>query len=208
MRRITPLLLAVLVLSPLAATAARADLPADGLYGRFDGDLTLSIGAGAGLDASDGQAAFVGELRARYLDSAGLVLALEQGAPARLVAAADVRPLFPTRFLLNAWAGDAWTDLLLDSIGFELGAAIEALHSDGRGLALVVGAGLDVPLLLPGALADGLFLRLGGRWVHGAAQHVRGPAADASEWRLAVVLTLKGVVDLGLASREPPRYRP
>lgn len=198
----------MLALPSLVATAVRAEPPPDGLYGRFEGDVALSIGAGAGLDADDGQAAFVGELRARYLDNAGLVIAFEQGVPARLIVAAEVRPLFPIRFLVNSWSGRAWSDLLLDSIGLELGAAVEDVHADGRGLALVVGAGLDVPVILPGALADGLYLRLGARYVHGAAQHLHGPDADTAEWRLAVVLTLKGVVDLGLASREPPRYRP
>jgi hypothetical protein len=81
--------------------AARAD-HADGLYGRFDGDLTLSATAGGGVVlGSDDKAAALGELRLRYLETAGLVVGVEwrpEGGE-RLIAGMDLRPVFLWHFL-------------------------------------------------------------------------------------------------------------
>lgn len=199
------------VAAALGASVARADAPEDGLYGRFDGDLILSAGAGAGalLTAGDEPLVFVADLRARFLDTAGLLVAPElDGSSLRVVTAVEVRPLFPARFLLNTWSGSAWLDLLVDSIGFELGVAVDRLTEQGRGVALAVGLGLDVPLVLPGTLADGLFLRLGARHVRASEPDLRGPDGGGASWTFYAALTLRAVTDIGLAAREMPRFRP
>ncbi len=203
MRRITWALPCLLLLSPAAARA-------DGLYGRFGGDFVVSAGAGAGVDPEAGSVVATLDLRARYLDAAGLVVAPElRGSSPRVVAAVEVRPLFPALFLLNAWSGEGYVDLLLESLGFELGVAFDRLDDpEARGSALAFGAGFDVPLLLPGTLADGLFLRLGARHVHALAQDLRAPEGGASDWTIYAILTVRAVADLGVAAREPPRFRP
>lgn len=203
-RTIVVAALAVLAL----ASSARADRPADGVYGRLDGDFVLSVGGGVVVPAERRpQIDWLGELRFRYLDSAGLVVAAE-GAD-RLIVAGDFRPLFLIRFLLNEWSGRAFLDLLLDSIGFELGAAfVDWHHPDNAGVALAVGFGLEVPILLPGVLLDGLYLRLGARHVRASITDRAAPFAGVSDWTFHAALTVRGTVDLGVASREPPRFQP
>ena len=185
-----------------AASTARADAPADGVYGRLDGDFVLSAGAGGGahLDGSATSATWTGELRFRYLDTAGLVVAVQE-EDLRTIVAGDFRPLFLIRFLLNEWSGRAFLDLLLDSIGFELGAALLRPFDDGTGVALALGFGLDVPIVAP------VFLRLAARHVRAGA-HDRAAPAQMADWTFLAVLTVRGTVDLGVASRELPRFRP
>jgi hypothetical protein len=200
---------ALLMVASVTASA-RADRPADGVYGRLDGDFVLSAGLGGGY-ATRGEGTALAELRFRYLDTAGLLVAAEtSGLGVSAIVAGDFRPLFLVRFLLNEWSGRAWLDLLLDSIGLELGAAFVALDDSSRGVALAVGFGLDVPLVLPGLLLDGLYVRLGARHVRAGAQDLFGPEppADQASWLFHAVLTLRGAADLGVAAREPPRFRP
>jgi len=99
--------LAALALVSLAASARADD---DGLYARLDGDLRLSlaVGAGARLPGSAADAAPIGivEMRARYLDSAGVFVASDtDDARWRLMAGVELRPLFLARFLLNRESG-------------------------------------------------------------------------------------------------------
>lgn len=197
-RTISCAVVAVLVF----ASAARADSPSDGVYGRLDGDFVLSAGGGvAVLPESPPRLDWTFELRFRYLDSAGLLVAAE--GTDRIIVAGDFRPLFLIRFLLNEWSGRAFLDLLLDSIGFELGAAfVDWHHPDSAGVALALGFGLDVPIVAP------VFLRLAARHVRAGAQDRAAPVEGIADWSFLAVLTLRGTVDLGIASREPPRYRP
>jgi hypothetical protein len=184
------------------AGSARADSPPDGVYGRLDGDFVLSAGAGGGahLDDLATSATWTGELRFRYLDTAGLVVAVQE-EDLRAIVAGDFRPLFLIRFLLNEWSGRAFLDLLLDSVGFELGAALLRPFDDGTGVALALGCGFDVPIATP------VFLRLAARHVRAGAQDRAAPAQMA-DWSFLAVLTVRGTVDLGVASREPPRFQP
>jgi len=194
----------------LAASTARAE-GGDGLYGRFDGDLVLGAGLGGGVTlGDDGGATGLADLRARYLDTGGLFVApqLGPGDGLRVVTGVEVRPLFPVRFLLNAWWGIPFWDLLVDSIGFELGVAFDRLGSDDRGVGLALGFGLDVPLLLPSGDAEGLFLHLGARHVRAGPSDLNGPAGGGADWLLHATLTYRGMASLGLAAREPPRFRP
>ena len=92
----------------------------DGLYGRFDGDFTLSAGAGAGVLLGSKQTlSFVGDLRARYLDSAGLVVGpeLSEDNTFRLSLAADIRPVFLWRFFTYRSFYSQFFDLWLGFAG-------------------------------------------------------------------------------------------
>ena len=130
--------LALVAISWTGTTAHAQD--GDGVYGRLDGDLALSAGLGGGVVHGDRQhvAEWSGtatlELRARVLDMAGVLLAGEwrPEGDERLIVAADLRPLFFARWLLNASSRRAWADLLVDSIGLDLGVAIGPFEKSPR----------------------------------------------------------------------------
>jgi hypothetical protein len=189
------------------ATAGAQD--GDGSYGRLEQDMMFSLGAGGGavLDgASDGALLF--ELRARYLDMVGVVVAPEWriDVSGRLILAVELRPLWPIRFFLNGFSGNEWLDLFIESISVEVGAALLPL-GDGIGAGLALGLGLDVPILVPSIFADGLMLHLGARHVRAGAADQAGPATGAiSDWLFYAALTVKFGADLGLVGRELSRY--
>jgi hypothetical protein len=204
---VRPLSLLVLAALVVVPAGARAD-DGDGAYGRLDADVMLSLGVGGGVSvggATEGVA--LAEVRARYLDMVGLVIAPEwrPEGDARVALAVDVRPLFPLRFFLNQESGSEWLDLLVDSIGVELGASV-LTRSSGTGVGLTVGFGIDVPLLVPSLFADGLFLHLGARHVHASPTDQASPEGGASDWLFHAVLTLKLGVGAGLATPEAPRW--
>ncbi len=159
----------------LAVTGATAASQGDGAYGRLDGDLELGVGVAGGVIASERRPVVAVEARARYLQSAGVVLQYEEAdAFARaqtlgdyrrgFVAAVELRPLFPIRFLKAMERGPALADLVLDSVGLEVGTFFGALDGSPAARAgLHLGLGVEVPLA---ARASGPWLRLGGalRW--------------------------------------------
>jgi hypothetical protein len=186
----------------------------DGSHGRFDGDVIVSLGAGGGAafaTAGDGAAGLVlAEVRARLLDSVGLFVAPEW-RPDRfgLVSLGlDFRPLFPARFLLDLESGSPWLDLLVDSIGLDAGVALAPL--DDVGAAFLIGAGVDVPVVVPrgeGPFANGLFVRVAGRHITAGAGDRHG-TGGGSEWSTFAVLTWRGNLATGLIARETgPRRR-
>ena len=196
----------LLVVAVVAAAPARAQDSGmdDGLYGRLDGDLTLSAGVVAGpvLGADDdGRVAIGAELRARFLQMAGLVVAPEvrPGGAARVFAGVDLRPLFLARFLRNLFFADRFWDLLVDSIGLDLGVAITPL-ARGIGAALAIGGGLDVPIV------GGLSIRLGIRYVRASPDDNGAPDGGVSDVVLLAGLSLQTLIDSGLADWEPRRY--
>jgi hypothetical protein len=111
----------------LAASPARAEDAVDGAYGRFDGDLDLRVGAGAGFArGGPSLSAFVSTL---YLSSAGVYVnymdALSGDGPAvvrSISAGLVVEPLFLGRFALDTEHGPARLDLALDSFALGIGA--------------------------------------------------------------------------------------
>lgn len=207
-------LLPCLILFALLAPLHAAAQVGDGAYGRLDGDLSLSAGLGGGpvfgqVGGPDATGAATLELRARVVDTGGPFLAGEwrPEGPDRIVVGVDLRPVFLIRFLMNAESGDPWLDLFVDSIGLDLGAAIGPLDS-GVGAAFAFGAGVDVPLFLPnGGVAGALFLRLGMRYVASQQGDAFGPAEGASDVLVLAALTVRATVSVGVASREPARYR-
>jgi hypothetical protein len=136
----------------LAATPARAQ-GADGLYGRFDGDLELR--AQAGVAFAGGGPALAAYLAMVYLSTAGIYVhytdALGSGAPSvarSLATGVHLSPLFLARAAVNGEHGPAFVDLFVDSLAFEMGA-FWALPNRGAwdehpGLEAALGAALPL----------------------------------------------------------------
>lgn len=198
-----------LALASITGVARADDVGA--VYGRLDNDLVLTAALAGGVVLNDrvhpdptGSASL--ELRARLVDMAGLVLAGEwrPEGDSRVFVMADVRPLFFARWVLGASVHRAWVDLLIDSIGIDLGAAIGPFDG-AAGVALAIGFGLDVPLYI-GEHADGVFLRLAARHVTAGAGDQLAPRGGTSDWLLLAALGARFSVDAGIAAWEPTRY--
>ena len=198
-------LLCALLLVPSRADAQQGA----GVYGRLDADVTLEAGLGGGVAFAGGGllGAATLDLRARYLDMAGVLLAAEvrpEGS-SRLMIGVDFRPVFLARFLLGASLRDRYWDLFFDSIGLDLGIAITPL--DQRvGAALMIGFGLDVPLVFFDRSISGLSLRLFGRHVAALTSDRFGPAGGVNDWIAGAALVVRGSVRSGLPTWEPRRY--
>lgn len=191
----------------LAGSGASAQ---DGAYGRLSSDLTLeaALGGGATFDALGTSGAATLELRARYLDMAGVMVGAEwrpEGA-SRVLVMADVRPIFLGRFLLGASLFDRYWDLFFDSIGIDLGVAVAPLD-DSVGAALAIGFGFDIPLVFFGEGIDGIALRLYGRHVASLPSDRLGPNGGMNDWIAGAALVFRASVTTGLPAWEPPRYR-
>jgi hypothetical protein len=124
-------------------------------HGRIDGDLTVVVGAGAAVAPRNVRAE--GELRLRYLETAGLFATYEEAAlfdgaayPQRVLAlGGELRPLFLGRWLTGYETRRVRLDLALDSLGLEL-AAVFGQRPGGpfaSELGLQVGLGLELPIL-------------------------------------------------------------
>jgi hypothetical protein len=159
----------------------RANL--DTTYGRIDGDVGVVLGAGVTLGPSAPRGTV--DLRLRYLDTVGLFGFYEDGFggsdPRRIAGGGfEIRPLFLGRWLEGVELSLAWLDLVIDSLGFELGAFFE--EPLGAGFAtrpgLQASLGIEVPLL-PRASGPFLGLHGGARWSDAAIeeQSVMGPAS-------------------------------
>lgn len=140
----------------------------DTTYGRIDGDLTLVFGAG--VTVSPRGAAGTLDVRARYLDTAGVFVSYDEGfggpvEPTRVLAMGiEVRPVFFSRWLTDSELGIPYLDLIVDSFGLELGAAIvqPKMGDFADRIALQFGVGLEIPILP----------RANGPWIglHGGAR--------------------------------------
>ena len=205
--RFALLALSMILIGPIASARA------DGLYGRFDGDVMIGGGVGGGLGFDDGNLAGLAtaEFRARYLDAVGPFALLEAWGDgwARVLVGVDIRPLFPTLFLLNVFTGNEWVDLAIQSIGLELGVGLGPFGQPGTaGAAWMVGAGVELPVILPSVFGQGMFLRIAARHTWAGSQDVAAPTGGANDWTISVSWLVRGAVGLGVASLEPRRYRP
>jgi hypothetical protein len=193
----TLLALVALVASSLPDGAARA---AEASYGRVEGDVTLAAGVGAAFASPGPRVA--AELRARYLETAGLFATYEDGAvfdssadPRRLLAfGLELRPLFLFRWLRGHETQRARLDLLVDSFGLELGMTWPSAPGDGftSHPGVEAGLGLEMPIT---ADATGVWVALHGglRWSDDA--QATGPVrSDDREAYLAVTLAWHQVV--------------
>ena len=155
----------------LGAVPSWADGAADPTYGRMNGDLSLVVGSGAMV--VPGAPRVEGEIRIRYLDTAGVFAAYEDGPlvasdsePRRaLSTGVELRPVFLARWLNGLETERARLDMVLDSIGLDLGAIF--LQPRAGGFAsrsgLLVGLGVEIPIF---ANASGPWIDLQGgmRW--------------------------------------------
>ena len=173
---------------------ARADEQTEASYGRVRGDVVLVVGAGTVVAPRGvrGEA----ELRARYLDSAGVFATYEDGAslasgvePGRVLSAGlELRPLFLFRWLQGKETGNPWFDLVVDSFGLEAGATLSQPSGEGFEQAgLQLGVGLEVPFL-PSASGPWLGLHAGLRWSDNAI--ASGQVSDADDRSAYVAVTL------------------
>jgi hypothetical protein len=150
---VAPALFTLLLSVPCGASEP-ASTTRNGVYGRFDGDVELAIGAGVELD---GKTRFAVRASTHYYATAGVYAgyaeslgALDPLATQRLLAlGVDLKPLFLPRFAQDLEQGPAQLDLALDSLSLGLGALFEQPESRGfgarRGFELSLGAG--IPLL-------------------------------------------------------------
>jgi hypothetical protein len=184
----------------VAPTTARAE---DGVYGRFEGDLVVTAGLGGGVAPARPWAGIMAaEVEALYLDSAGLIATTERvGQTLGFTLGVKLRPLFLARFFSNVWTGNSFVDLLMDSLGLELGTWLGPV-TQGAGSALWLGTGIEVPL---GIRRQGLHLRLSARYVHTRADDLAAPDTASTGMRFLITLVYAGVLDSGVASRERPR---
>jgi hypothetical protein len=179
---------------------SRADDPAETSYGRVEGDIDFVVGAGA-VFAPRGVRGEV-ELRARYLDAAGIFVAYEDapfwgsGAePGRVLSGGlELRPLFLFRWLQGRETGEPRVDLTIDSIGLELGWTLSA--PSGQGLTqsgLQAGLGVEFPIL-PRASGPWLGFHGGVRWSDAALATGQVSDADDRSGYFAVTLQWHEVV--------------
>lgn len=153
----------------------------DGVYGRLDGALAWSAGAGVERYEEDSRLRL--RATAHYLWSAGVYVAhgvafaSDPAERQSLAFGVDVRPLFLPRFALNLEDGPAFADLLLDSISLNVGAVLG--QPPQRGFAsengFEVGAGFGFPL---SSSASGPWLeaRVDSRWRDGARRQAFAPS--------------------------------
>jgi len=156
------------------------DVPdADGVYGRFDGDVFLGIGAGVELGAGTRVG---GVARALFYQSAGIVAGYAH-APSNEASlervgfvGAELRPLFLPRFALDLEGMGPLFDLTLDSLSLGAGVCFPAEDGSDRKAALEFSMGLGVPL----------FLRANGLWLE--ARAALRPALSADSGQLFLLL--------------------
>lgn len=185
----------------VAAVPARAD----GVYGRFAGDLELRAGAGTAIAA--GGPMLAAELGARFLCTAGVYVhyadALGTKGPLvtrSIAAGVDLAPLFLGRYATNLEGSSGHLDLLLDSLAFGVGAFWAAPRpgpfDDKPGLEIALG--FAIPIL---PRATGPFIRVRGalRWRDADfANPPGGPGAIDRGALLSITLGWHHVVRAGI----------
>ena len=199
----------LLSVGPRGGREASAADSTDTSYGRVQGDLTAVVGGGATVAAGGPRGA--AEVRLRYLETAGLFGSYEDGPllgsqaePRRVIATGlEVRPLFLFRWLKGHETSRAALDLMLDSIGLELGAFFEqpAGTSFESRPGLQLGLMLEFPLL---ARATGPWAAVHGgvRWSDSALAGGPTDSPDDRSLYLSITLAwhqvvLSGAVDVG-----------
>ena len=201
--------LALLVARP-AKGADQPDQVTDGAYGRFDGDLNLSLAAGATVGPGGPSAAVLG--RALFFESAGVYAAYTDALgraqaplPRTLAAGITLRPLFIPRWALDLQRGPAILDLALDAIGFDFGivwpAAPNGSFTERPGVEAALGT--EVPIL---GRANGPFLGVRGalRW---RASELAWRAEPPLEPVLFLTLAWHGIVDANIVDVGDRRMR-
>ena len=214
MRSSTPLATAVLAVALATSIPARAAEPldkvTDGVYGRFDGDLDLSLAGGATFGPNGADAAVLA--RSIFFQTAGIYGVYtdalgRSGAPLprSLGVGVTLRPLFLPRWAFDLQHGPAILDLTLDSIAFDLGLIWPADRSGsfGERPGMEAALGIDVPLL---GKASGPFIGTRGalRW---RASELAAHADNGLKPALFVTLSWHTIIDANIADAGDARLR-
>ncbi|HMJ52971.1 MAG TPA: hypothetical protein VK540_12875 [Polyangiaceae bacterium] len=165
--------LAALVTVPATSWAAPVEPPAktsDGVYGRFDGDLDLSLAAGSTFGSGGPTAAAFA--RATFFQTAGMYVSYtdalgrsDVALPRTLGLGLTLRPFFVPRWAFDLERGPAILDLTIDAFAFDLGvlwpAKRDGSFTERPGMEAAIGT--EVPLF---GTASGPFLGARGaiRW--------------------------------------------
>lgn len=168
---------------------------ADGVYGRFDGDVDFGVGLGAAYDAALEQASPRLRLTGHYFSLAGLFaeydegFGRERGLQRKLALGVDVRPLFVPRWALDLQQGPAFLDLTLDSISLGLGGFFSTpagqSFGDERGFTASLGFGLPLA-----AYASGPWLEFRGGLLWPDDGETRAEVLAALTWHFVVLTPL------------------
>lgn len=186
------LVTAAALLGSASARAQEAVSTTDGVYGRFDGDLNVSIAAGPAWSSEGMSGAILA--RAFFLETAGLYVSyadrLENSGPGphrSFGVGVALRPLFVPRWGFNLERGPALLDLTIDATTIELGALWTADDSPhfSRPPGVELALGTEVPI---GAHAEGLWFGVRGslRW----RESELSGAGDDPPLRPAILFTL------------------
>lgn len=196
-------LASVLLLQILSASAGGAagepvsppSAKPDTTYGRVEGDIGLVAGLGVTVGPQSPRASI--DLRARYLETAGLFATYEDGAlfgngaePVRVLAGGlEIRPLFLGRWLTGRELGSPRLDLALDSLGFELGGFLAQPQGAtfGQRPGLQAGVALELPIL---GRASGPWIGLHGGIRFSDAALGGGPTSDPADRAFFLSITL------------------
>jgi hypothetical protein len=125
----------------------------DGVYGRLDGDVDLSLAAGTEL--LRGGPGATATLRALYLQTAGFYVGYTSSfgnhsavPPRSLAMGVGLRPMFLPRWGNDKEQGPAILDLTLDSMTFDIGTiwAADQAGSFNQSPGIELGVGIEVPL--------------------------------------------------------------
>lgn len=161
----------------------------DAAYGRLSGDVAIAASAGVAVSGSGGAAGagaadprFAGDLRLRYLQTAGLFGTVEAGGGSVLATGIELRPLFVSRWALGRELGYPRLDMLIDSAALEVGVAF--LHdpeprSRSTARAFQAGLGLELPFFTT-ATGPLLGLHAGLRWTDASLAGQGAPAGFVS----------------------------
>lgn len=170
----------------------------DGVYGRFNGDVALEVGAGVELGLDPGVLRPLVVSSFSIYQSAGLYASFRQAVMdddevLRLASAGVLfSPLFLLRFSKAKQTGHAFFDLTLDSLTLNAGLHVDQLRGQGFGdpLGAEVGLGLGIPLF---GRANGLWLRARGQLLTGENDLLPGA------W---LYLSYQGFVHLGILPKD------
>lgn len=181
-----PLRSAIVLASLVVATGANAADRKDGSHGRVEGDMAIETGIGASFGPRSPRAA--ADLRFRYLSMTGIFVTYEDGPifgvrsePKRALATGlELRPLFLGKWFTGRYSGNPYLDLMIDSIGLELGAVF--LQPNGARFGakpgLQAGLAFEIPVF-PAATGPFIAIHGGARWSDAAL--AGGPLAGPAD---------------------------